>query len=148
MQKIPPSSPDLNPIENVFHLVRTRLQREAREKNITHQSWDVFKQSVQYHIWSTSKEVIDKTIDSRPTRLHQIVKTIKRTENEILTVLFNLFWETLIQKGLIPIFKHSTLYRSISRSMYVQFVYGQKLKYTENNLSFSYLFLNLSGVFL
>ena len=74
MQKIPPRSPGLNPIENVFHLVRKRLQREAREKNITNQSWDVFKQSVQYHIWSMSKEVIDKTIDSRPTRLHQIVK--------------------------------------------------------------------------
>ena len=63
MQKIPPRSPGLNPIENVFHLVRKRLQREAREKNITNQSWDVFKQSVQYHIWSMSKEVIDKTID-------------------------------------------------------------------------------------
>ena len=37
MQKIPPRSPGLNPIENVFHLVRKRLQREAREKNITHQ---------------------------------------------------------------------------------------------------------------
>ena len=72
MQKIPPRSPDLNPIENVFHLVRKRLQREAREKNITHQ--DVFKQPVQYHIWSTSKELIDKTIASMPTRLHQIFK--------------------------------------------------------------------------
>lgn len=75
MQKIPQRSPDLNPIENVFHLVRKRLQREAREKNITHQSWDVFKQSVQYHIWSTSKEVIDKTIAGMPKRLLQIVKT-------------------------------------------------------------------------
>ena len=26
MQKIPPRSPDLNPIENIFHLVRKRLK--------------------------------------------------------------------------------------------------------------------------
>ena len=75
MQKIPPRSPDLNPIENLFHLVRKRLRQEAIDKNITYQSWDVFKQRVLYHVWSTSSEIIDKTIASMPKRLHEIVKT-------------------------------------------------------------------------
>ena len=32
--EIPPRSPDLNPIENVFHLVKTSLEREAINKNM------------------------------------------------------------------------------------------------------------------
>ena len=55
MQKIPPRSPDLNPIENIFHLVRKRLEAQVRENNVNHQTWDEFKQAVQYNIWSTSK---------------------------------------------------------------------------------------------
>lgn len=75
MQKIPARSPDLNPIENVFHLVRKHLEGQIKEKNVTHQTWEEFKQAVQYNIWSTSKEVIDKTISSMTNRLQQIVKT-------------------------------------------------------------------------
>ncbi len=31
---IPPRSPDLNPIKNIFHLVRVALRKDALEKNI------------------------------------------------------------------------------------------------------------------
>ena len=33
--KIPARSPDLNPIENLFHLVKKNLENEAIENNIT-----------------------------------------------------------------------------------------------------------------
>ena len=33
--KIPARSPDLNPIENLFHLLKKRLENEAIENNIT-----------------------------------------------------------------------------------------------------------------
>ena len=72
IQKVPP---DLNPIENVLHLVRKRLEAQVKEKNVTHQTWEGFRQAVQYNIWSTSKEVIGKTISSTTNRLQQIVKT-------------------------------------------------------------------------
>lgn len=81
MQKIPPRSPDLNPIENVFHLVRKNLEAQTRKNNITHQTWEQFKEAVRYSIWSTSKDIIDKTISSLPKRLQQIIATKgKRTK--------------------------------------------------------------------
>ena len=81
LQRIPPRSPDLNPIENVFHLVRKRIEAQVKENNITHQTWEEFKQAVQYNIWSTSKDVIDKTITTMTKRLQEIVQTNgKRTK--------------------------------------------------------------------
>ena len=45
MQVIPALSPDLNPIENLFNIVRKRIEAEILEQNIIHQSWDEFVQS-------------------------------------------------------------------------------------------------------
>jgi hypothetical protein len=58
LQRIPPRSSDLNPIENVLHLVRKRIEAQVKENNITHQAWEEFKQVVQYNIWTMSKVVI------------------------------------------------------------------------------------------
>ena len=33
LHRIPPRSPDINPIENVFHLVKKMLQKEAIDQN-------------------------------------------------------------------------------------------------------------------
>ena len=35
---IPPRSPDLNPIENLFNIVRMNLRKEARDKHIRHET--------------------------------------------------------------------------------------------------------------
>ena len=35
---IPPHSPDLNPIENFFHLIKRKLTKEAKEKKITYET--------------------------------------------------------------------------------------------------------------
>lgn len=48
LQRIPPRSPDLNPIQNVFHLVRKRLEAQVKENNVTHQTWEEFKQYMVY----------------------------------------------------------------------------------------------------
>ena len=50
LQKFSTRLQDLNPIENVFHLVRQRLEAQVKENNITHQTWEDFKRAVQYNI--------------------------------------------------------------------------------------------------
>ena len=40
--RITPQSPDINPIENFFHLVKKELRRQALEQNITHETFDEF----------------------------------------------------------------------------------------------------------
>ncbi len=42
MQPIPPRSPDLNPIENVFHVVRRQMCVHVKENRIEQESWDDF----------------------------------------------------------------------------------------------------------
>ena len=39
MFSIPPRSTDINPIENLFHLVKKQLKRDALEQNITQESY-------------------------------------------------------------------------------------------------------------
>jgi hypothetical protein len=81
MQNIPARSPDFNPIENVFHVVRKLIETQVKENKIVHQTREKFKQMVQYNIWSMSKDLIDKTICSMNKRLNEIVKTNgKRTK--------------------------------------------------------------------
>ena len=51
MQIIPARLPDLNPIENLFHIARKNMEVEILEKNITHHSWDEFVDRVKFNIW-------------------------------------------------------------------------------------------------
>ena len=41
---IPPRSPDMNPIENIFHLVKRKLNSDAIENNITHEGFKEFSE--------------------------------------------------------------------------------------------------------
>ena len=74
MQVIPARSPDINPIENLFNVVRKNTEAEILQKNIIHQSWDEFVERVKFHIWSVSKEYVNKTVGSMPNRIKEIVK--------------------------------------------------------------------------
>ena len=56
MQVIPPRLPDLNTIENLFHIVHKKMEAEILEKNITYQSWDEFVDRVKFNIWSVSQD--------------------------------------------------------------------------------------------
>ena len=72
---IPARSPDLSPIENMFHLVRANLQKDALTREIKKETFLEFSRRVRKTIKSSPVEVLDKTIDSMPKRLAKIVST-------------------------------------------------------------------------
>lgn len=74
MFAIPPRSPDLNPIENVFHLIREQLRTDALEKQIRRESYDEFCKRVATTINSFPVHTINKTIESMDRRLEMIIR--------------------------------------------------------------------------
>ena len=71
---IPPRSPDLNPIENVFHLIKKRVDRDALDKHITFESFEEFSKRVKSTFNYMSKDVIDNIIGSMCTRIDMVLK--------------------------------------------------------------------------
>ena len=76
--EIPPRSPDLNPIENVFHNVRSQLQKQILEQQLVNENFAAFEKRVVATLHSFSLHVIVRTI----TRLKLQFKT-KATEQNI-----------------------------------------------------------------
>ena len=72
--KIPARSPDLNPIENVFHNIRRKLNEDALEGKIEHETFEQFCRRVRTTILEYSPEVIDRTIDSMPKRINLVIE--------------------------------------------------------------------------
>ncbi len=72
---IPPRSPNLNPIENVFHLVRKELKAEAIEKRISAEIYEEFSKRVSRTLYEFDARTIDKTIESMADRLTAIIKS-------------------------------------------------------------------------
>ena len=73
LHRIPPRSPDINPIDNIFHLVKKMLQKEAIEYNIiTKESFDAFKTRVLRCMNAFKITTIDKTIESMPKSIEEI----------------------------------------------------------------------------
>ena len=75
MQSIPPLSPDLNPIENIFHTVRRQLKEDALAKEITKETYGQFCSRVKTTIENLSVDLINKTIASLPDRLNAVIKS-------------------------------------------------------------------------
>ena len=73
MVQIPARSPELNPIENVFHIVWRQLEAEVKQNTITTETWDEFVARIKRNL-SIPKDYIDKTIASMPNRINLIVK--------------------------------------------------------------------------
>ena len=71
---IPPRSPDINPIENVFHLLDRKLKSDAISKNITHETFTEFCDRVEKTLKEFPATEIDKIIDTMPKRMKEIVK--------------------------------------------------------------------------
>lgn len=71
---IPPRSPDLNPIENVFHLLKMKLRKDAIARNIVRETFEQFKDRVMNTLYDLPVEVIDKTIASMNKRVQGIIK--------------------------------------------------------------------------
>ena len=67
-------SPDLNPIENIFHIVRKQLKSDALELKIKNETYAQFSKRVANAIQAIPIELIDKTINSTERRLNKITK--------------------------------------------------------------------------
>ena len=72
--KIPPRSPDLNPIENFFHSVTVRLNNDAIKKQITRENYMELSTRVKETMLNFSPKEIDKIIDSMDKRITAVVK--------------------------------------------------------------------------
>ena len=73
--KIPARSPDLNPIENIFHLIGKYLKRDAINKNIEHETYEEFSKRARQAVLNFPVEVIDKTIESMPKRVAKVIES-------------------------------------------------------------------------
>ena len=71
--KIPPRSPDVNPIENVFHLVGEKLSKDALEKNITKETYQQFCRRIKQTLYNFPEETISKTIATMGQHIDMII---------------------------------------------------------------------------
>ena len=71
---IPARSPDLNPIENVFHNVKDKLREDAINENIVHETYEQFCERVKKTLMDFNPDVVDRTIESMPKRVEMIIK--------------------------------------------------------------------------
>ena len=71
---IPPRSPDLNPIENLFHLVSKQLREDAIDKQITSENFEQFSERVIRTMTNLSKITIDRIIESINNRVAMIIE--------------------------------------------------------------------------
>ena len=70
---IPPRSPDINPIENLFHLVRRELDRQAIDGTITQEPYEEFATRVINTFKSFPIECVDNIIESMDKRTSMII---------------------------------------------------------------------------
>lgn len=71
--KIPPRSPDLNPIENFFHLVTKKLKRQVIENKIEAETKAEFKERVKNTMLNFDIQKIDKIIESMDRRVDAVI---------------------------------------------------------------------------
>lgn len=70
---IPPRSPDLNPIENLFHLVRKQLNRDVISKNIVKESYEEFQNRIIQTFLQFPTQIIDNIIESMNKRIDLVI---------------------------------------------------------------------------
>ena len=71
---IPPQSPDLNPIEDIFNLASRKFEKDALQQGITLKIYDEFCDKVERTICSISQGLIDKTIQSMNSCIADIIR--------------------------------------------------------------------------
>ena len=70
---IPARSPDLNPIENMFNIVRKQLHEDALKNNITKETYSEFAARVKSTFENFPVDILDRTIESLPRRMELII---------------------------------------------------------------------------
>ena len=71
---IPARSPDLNPIENIFHLVKRRFCQDALDQQITREDFVAFSARVKTTLETIPIDVVDRTVLSMGKRINKIIK--------------------------------------------------------------------------
>jgi len=69
---IPPRSPDLNPIENVFHIANKDLKKGSA--SLEHETREEFVKRIKRTLYGIDTGIIDRTIESMEKRLELIIK--------------------------------------------------------------------------
>ena len=70
---IPPHTPDINPIENMFNLIDRKPKNDAIEQNIIQETYEQFSTRVQNTLENYPIAEIDKIINTMPKIMHQII---------------------------------------------------------------------------
>ena len=68
-------SPDLNPIENIFHNIKRSLREDALKRKIIREDFESFKQRVLSTLLQYDGSVIDRTIETMTLRLQRSAKS-------------------------------------------------------------------------
>ena len=89
MFSIPPRYPDINQIENFFHLVKKQLNRDALEQNITQECYRQFSDLVKETILNFPVATIDNIIESMDKRINMIIK--KKGQKVSILVIIKVF---------------------------------------------------------
>ena len=71
---IPARSPDLNPIENIFHIAKSHLGQDAIKRRITQESHPQFLERIKATLYAIPVELINKTISSMPKRVEMVIQ--------------------------------------------------------------------------
>jgi len=71
---IPPRSPDLNPIENVFNYVKQELHAQALQEKIEFETFEEFSKRIRSTLYKVPIQYINKTIDTMGSRIDMIIK--------------------------------------------------------------------------
>lgn len=74
MFTIPPRSPYINVIENLFAYFKKKLQNDAKDNNITKESFHAFEDRVLTTLKTTDIRFVNSLIDSFPRRVEAIIE--------------------------------------------------------------------------
>ena len=66
-------SADLNPIENMFNIVRRQLKEQAVAQKITRETFEKFSARIVETLKNFPIEIVEKTFDSIPKRTKMII---------------------------------------------------------------------------
>lgn len=71
---IPPRSPDLNPIENLFNQIRRSIKEQALQKRLERETKEQFILRVQELLFNFDKDRVNNLILSMPKRVNMVMK--------------------------------------------------------------------------
>ena len=70
---VPPTSTDINPVENVFNNVRNKLRTDGWEQEIKYEPYEILCERVSSTLLNLTTEIINLTIESMLKRMNLIL---------------------------------------------------------------------------